>query len=203
MQICRAVVEVRSAVIFESYHKALSEWGVDVWNPDSTIQTCYGSENTVVVRVSAGLRYDFQYAISIAVTNPVALPAENAWTLSFFSHFKPAFPSFALWTFDYMNVISLSPHSGPSCYGGVCIGAGLGIPVPVKIFVKVRNRVDTDGELLITAPPDFAWAPTVEVAEAFGDLPASCAVWQCRDVKNKTLGMPRSYILLCLSIIYF
>jgi hypothetical protein len=177
-QMCRSVVELRRNEIFGLDATAKQKWNVDVWNPKSTVIRCDGSDNYAVIRIAAGLRYNLAYAFSIAMRNPPLLAPENSWTISFQNFSSKAFPSFELWTFGDMGVVPLSLHSGPSCYMGNCIGAGLGIPVPVTLSFKVLNRIDTGGELLVTAPVDFAWAAIEEVQEAFGDLPAPCAVWQ-------------------------
>lgn len=170
-------VSVRRGEIFgPDYLK----WQVDEWEAAATIRRCDGRGRIATLQIEGGMRYDGIYAVSLTVTNPLSAPVENYWTLSFHDHFSVSFPSFPLWTFSELRIEPMSPHAGMSCNTDSCQGIVLGVSVPVAMDFRVRNVINTGGEVRITVPPEFGYAPIVDDRLATADLPAACTIWQYR-----------------------
>eukprot|EP00928_Gymnodinium_smaydae_P017588 TRINITY_DN16727_c0_g1_i2.p1 TRINITY_DN16727_c0_g1~~TRINITY_DN16727_c0_g1_i2.p1 ORF type:complete len:4009 (-),score=688.03 TRINITY_DN16727_c0_g1_i2:80-12106(-) len=178
---CLTDVEVRRNVIFGDEWVAYNIWGAYAWERSALIVSCEGNGRRASIGIAAGLRNDRSYAVSIAVRNPLVVPQVNVWTLSMHDHFSQEIPSFDIWTFADLKLVARSVHSGPSCYAGQCVGAGVGVAVPIRFNFRVRSVVKTGGELHITAPSEFAFEENQEAARTEGDLPTECTVFQYWD----------------------
>lgn len=158
--LCHSGIETRRDVIFGKHEIAERDWNIDEWERDAIVTGCEGIGAMAIIRVAKGLQSHKTYAFRMPLHNPVELPEENYWTIAFQKRFSRPFASFLLWTFYDTSLVPLSPHAGPTCYGdGTCIGAGLGIAVPVNIRFRPYQLVTTGGELHVTMPQDFAFSP--------------------------------------------
>lgn len=187
---CTADVETRVVALFGSAAEALADWGVADWLDEGPVTDCGGTGEIARMWVKeVGLSPFKTYAFTVRVQNPASPPSTAAalnWTISFQGYFSRPFASPSLWTFTDAALTPLSTHAGPACYDdGTCVGAGVGVAVPVSIRVRPHSQVTTGGELHVMAPTDFGFSPTTPAVTdgqiVRGDRPTPCEVRQYVD----------------------
>eukprot|EP00927_Polykrikos_kofoidii_P038487 TRINITY_DN32849_c0_g1_i1.p1 TRINITY_DN32849_c0_g1~~TRINITY_DN32849_c0_g1_i1.p1 ORF type:complete len:1843 (+),score=215.88 TRINITY_DN32849_c0_g1_i1:371-5530(+) len=177
---CLPRVENRRYVIFGSARIA-DLWKVEEWERGAAVLECHGNLRIAAISVAGGLHAGRAYALSVGLTNPMVIPERNNWTLSFQNFFSQPIRSFDIWTFPELRLIPFSTHSGPSCYAGQCIGAGINLAVPLTLRFRVQSTVSTRGELQLESPLGFGFAPTIRLPKSVWiDEPrmTPCSVFQ-------------------------
>jgi len=181
---CYHLVETRVVNLFGSVFNA-TQLGVNVWDPNSPVTGCEGNGETALISLSPGLVASYVYAFRIDIVNPGIQTASNFWTMTLLDHFAQPIPSFNLWAFPEISVLSLARNSRPSCYQGDCVGAGAGVAIPVQLTLRTQNVVSTSGQMIITAPLEFGFDPIANAPLIEGDKQTACLI---REYENHNMS---------------